>query len=309
MPTSFIPVVLIIYMLILLAMAFFTLLERKLIGYIQIRKGPNKVGVMGLPQPFADALKLFTKEHAHPTMANMAPFYTAPTLSLILALTLWSLYPSGSPSVIMSFSILFFLAVSSLSVYATLTAGWASNSKYALLGALRGIAQTISYEVSMALVLLAALMISQIYNFVDSSFHSLSWAALIFPPIFMIWFITMLAETNRTPFDLAEGESELVSGFNTEYSSGPFALIFMAEYTSILAMSMFSSTIFSTQFPLTMLGDLFTTLKTLMLASLFIWVRATLPRMRYDHLMDLTWKTFLPFILAALMILLTLIIL
>uniref|UniRef100_A0AAU6QG62 NADH-ubiquinone oxidoreductase chain 1 n=1 Tax=Prionospio sanmartini TaxID=3050092 RepID=A0AAU6QG62_9ANNE len=297
MPISYILSTFITFVLILLAMAFFTLLERKILGYIQIRKGPNKVGIMGLPQPFADALKLFAKEQAHPSMTNYTPFYFAPMLSLILALLLWALYPTNTPSLLLPFGILLFLCISSLNVYSTLAAGWSSNSKYSLIGALRGIAQTISYEVSMSLILLTALLTFNTYNFLTPSFNSLVPATILLFPMAILWFITMLAETNRTPFDLAEGESELVSGFNTEYSSGPFALIFMAEYTSILAMSMFTSALFTSSY-LYMMSDLYFAIKTLMIAVLFIWVRGTLPRMRYDRLMALTWKSFLPSVIA-----------
>uniref|UniRef100_A0AAU6QGB7 NADH-ubiquinone oxidoreductase chain 1 n=1 Tax=Prionospio sp. 3 MH-2023 TaxID=3059271 RepID=A0AAU6QGB7_9ANNE len=303
MPVTYILSTTLTFILILLAMAFFTLLERKILGYIQIRKGPNKVGIMGLPQPFADALKLFVKEQAHPTMTNYTPFYFAPTLSLILALLLWALYPTNTPSIILPFGILLFLCISSLNVYSTLMAGWSSNSKYSLIGALRSIAQTISYEVSMSLILLSALLSFNSYNFITPSFNTLSWPMILMLPMALLWFITMLAETNRTPFDLAEGESELVSGFNTEYSSGPFALIFMAEYTSILAMSMFTTALFSSS-NMMILSDLYFATKTTMVAILFIWVRGTLPRMRYDRLMALTWKTFLPAILALLIFLL-----
>uniref|UniRef100_A0AAU6QGW3 NADH-ubiquinone oxidoreductase chain 1 n=1 Tax=Prionospio sp. 6 MH-2023 TaxID=3059274 RepID=A0AAU6QGW3_9ANNE len=303
MPLSFLISTTTIFLLILLAMAFFTLLERKILGYIQTRKGPNKVGIMGLPQPFADAIKLFVKEQAHPLMTNYTPFYFAPILSLFLALFLWSLYPTSTPSSILTFGILLFLCISSLNVYATLLAGWSSNSKYSLIGALRSIAQTISYEVSMSLILLASLLLSQSYNFISPAFLQISWPMILILPMFIIWFITMLAETNRTPFDLAEGESELVSGFNTEYSSGPFALIFMAEYTSILAMSMFTTALFSSS-GLSSISDLLFSMKTLFFASLFIWVRGTLPRMRYDRLMALTWKSFLPSVIIFLMLLL-----
>jgi NADH-ubiquinone oxidoreductase chain 1 len=186
MPISFILSTLIIFILTLLAIAFFTLLERKILGYIQIRKGPNKVGIIGLPQPFADALKLFAKEQAHPSIINYTPFYVAPILRLILALILWSLHPTSSPSIILSFGIILFLCVSSLNVYTTLSAGWASNSKYALIGALRSVAQTISYEVRISLILLCSLLITGTYNFISSSSHFLSRTAIIILPLFML---------------------------------------------------------------------------------------------------------------------------
>uniref|UniRef100_A0AAU6QGC0 NADH-ubiquinone oxidoreductase chain 1 n=1 Tax=Prionospio sp. 4 MH-2023 TaxID=3059272 RepID=A0AAU6QGC0_9ANNE len=297
MPISYTLSTFLTFVLILLAMAFFTLLERKILGYIQIRKGPNKVGIMGLPQPFADALKLFLKEQALPSMTNYAPFYFAPMLSLVLALLLWALYPTSTPSLLLPFGILLFLSISSLNVYSTLVAGWSSNSKYSLIGALRSIAQTISYEVSMSLILLTALLAFNSYNFISSAFNTFIPTIFLISPMAIIWFITMLAETNRTPFDLAEGESELVSGFNTEYSSGPFALIFMAEYTSILAMSLFTAALFTSS-QTGVLEDFYFAIKTLLIAVAFIWVRGTLPRMRYDRLMSLTWKTFLPAVIS-----------
>lgn len=304
MPLSYTVSTITTFLLILLAIAFFTLLERKVLGYIQIRKGPNKVGIMGLPQPFADALKLFLKEQAHPSVTNYTPFYFAPLLRLILALLLWAIFPTTTPNYYIPFSILLFLCISSLRVYGTLGAGWSSNSKYALLGALRGVAQTISYEVRISLILIATLFITQTYNLFYTAFITTSWAALIIFPILLIWLVTMLAETNRTPFDMAEGESELVSGFNTEYRRGPFALIFIAEYTRILAIRMFSVAIFSSALSTPVLSDLFFTLKTLFVAFGFIWVRGTLPRIRYDRLMALTWKTFLPGVLRALILML-----
>uniref|UniRef100_UPI0030E35F0B NADH dehydrogenase subunit 1 n=1 Tax=Glyphohesione klatti TaxID=3053539 RepID=UPI0030E35F0B len=291
------------YLMALLAMAFFTLLERKAIGYFQLRKGPNKVGIMGLPQPFADALKLFCKEQAKPNMSNFIPFLTAPMLSLFLALLLWSLYPHSSPSIFLTFSAILFLCISSLNVYATLSAGWFSNSKYALLGALRGVAQTISYEVSMALILISALILSNTYSLLHMKLYQWTPLSIMMFPLFIIWFITMLAETNRTPFDFAEGESELVSGFNTEYSSGSFALIFMAEYSNIIGMSFISSTLFMTCIPINcLMSDAQLILQTLFLSFLFIWIRATFPRLRYDRLMSLTWKSFLPISLGMLFI-------
>nr|YP_010838228.1 NADH dehydrogenase subunit 1 [Clavisyllis tenjini]WGF21037.1 NADH dehydrogenase subunit 1 [Clavisyllis tenjini] len=290
------------YFMALAAMAFFTLLERKAIGYFQLRKGPNKVGFMGLPQPLADALKLFTKEMSKPSQANFMPFIMAPLLGLVLSLILWSLYPSFSPLSFYKFGVLVFLVISSLSVYIVLGAGWTSNSKYALLGALRGVAQTISYEVSMSLILLSSLMFSYSFN-LQLMFHHISfYMMVILFPLSLIWFTTLLAETNRTPFDFVEGESELVSGFNTEFSSGSFAMIFMAEYLNIITMSFLTVLLFmGVETPLQM-GVILFILKTIFLSFLFIWVRATLPRMRYDHLMSLTWKSFLPISLMFLII-------
>nr|YP_009245132.1 NADH dehydrogenase subunit 1 [Amynthas jiriensis]AMR74070.1 NADH dehydrogenase subunit 1 [Amynthas jiriensis] len=285
----------------LVAMAFYTLMERKFLGYFHLRKGPNKVGLMGLPQPFSDAIKLFVKEQAKPTPANKSPFMVAPTMGLVLALMMWAIYPHSHQSFFFQFSVLYFLCISSMNVYSTFMAGWSSNSKYALLGALRGVAQTISYEVSMSLILLSTLVLVMTMDFTKMT--SYSWILLMMTPLATVWFITNLAETNRTPFDFAEGESELVSGFNVEYSSGLFAMIFMAEYMNILVMSLFTSIIFMSM-PSMMMSNMIMLLKTLMLAMLFVWVRATFPRMRYDHLMNLTWKSFLPMSLTMLLLML-----
>lgn len=301
MVVSYFTFVVIVSLLILLSIAFFTLLERKILGYIQIRKGPNKVGVVGLPQPFADAIKLFIKEQAHPSISHYGPFYFAPIFSLILALLLWRLYPTSFRTVILVFSVLLFLCISSLNVYATLAAGWVSNSKYSLIGSLRRVAQTISYEVRIALILLCALLARQCFDFLGCLYGRRRWVGVMILPFFSFWFITILAETNRTPFDLAEGESELVSGFNTEYRRGPFALIFMAEYTSILAISIVTISVFTRSFGL-LLEDLLTAVKIVFCGGVFIWVRGTLPRMRYDRLIRLTWKVFLPFVLGGLVI-------
>lgn len=287
------------YILALVAIAFYTLIERKFLGYFQLRKGPNKVILIGLPQPFADAIKLFTKEQANPTPANISPYIFAPVLGLILALILWVLFPHSNPSSFLIYGALYFLCVSSINVYTTFIAGWCSNSKYALLGALRGIAQTISYEVSIALIILSVLILQKSIDL--NMIKCLSWIILIIIPLFIIWFITNLAETNRTPFDFAEGESELVSGFNVEYSAGLFALIFMAEYINILFIRLLSATIFIGSIPFFI--DLQLIIKTIILATLFVWIRATLPRIRYDNLIYLTWKRFLPFSLAAIILL------
>nr|BDQ44016.1 NADH dehydrogenase subunit 1 [Amynthas purpuratus] len=299
MSITFFTSILLSLVMALVAMAFYTLMERKFLGYFHLRKGPNKVGLMGLPQPFSDAIKLFVKEQAKPTPANKSPFMVAPTMGLVLALLMWAIYPHSHQSFFMQFSVLYFLCVSSMNVYSTFMAGWSSNSKYALLGALRGVAQTISYEVSMSLILLSALVL--IMNMDFTKMTSYSWIMLMLLPLTITWFITNLAETNRTPFDFAEGESELVSGFNIEYSSGLFAMIFMAEYMNILVMSLFTSIIFMSM-PNMMMSDMILLLKTLLLAMLFVWVRATFPRMRYDHLMNLTWKSFLPMSLTCLLL-------
>nr|AXA45366.1 NADH dehydrogenase subunit 1 [Mitromorpha fischeri] len=284
------------YICILLAVAFFTLFERKGLSYIQIRKGPNKVGMAGLPQPLADAAKLLTKEIAKPTMANHSLYFLAPIFSFILALLLWQLYPSMSSSSYFKWGVLFFLCVSSLNVYGTLLAGWASNSKYALLGSLRAIAQTISYEVSMALILLFPLFLVSSFSFTEiSKSQSSIWFVFIMIPVALIWFTTCVAETNRAPFDFAEGESELVSGFNIEYGAAGFALIFLAEYANILVMSLFSAVLFFGGSSVILIqGDLVLMLKVLFFAFAFIWIRGSYPRFRYDLLMNLTWKAFLP---------------
>nr|QFZ89628.1 NADH dehydrogenase subunit 1 [Megascolecidae sp. SC201704-01] len=299
MSITFFTSILLSLVLALVAMAFYTLMERKFLGYFHFRKGPNKVGLMGVPQPFSDAIKLFVKEQSKPAPSNKAPFMVAPTMGLILALMMWAIFPHSHQSFFLQFSVLYFLCVSSMNVYATFMAGWSSNSKYALLGALRGVAQTISYEVSMSLILLSALVLTMTMDF--TKMISYSWMLAMLMPLTIIWFITNLAETNRTPFDFSEGESELVSGFNVEYSGGLFAMIFMAEYMNILVMSLFTSIIFMSM-PNMVMSDMLLLMKTLLLAMLFVWVRATFPRMRYDHLMNLTWKSFLPLSLTCLML-------
>nr|UEP15882.1 NADH dehydrogenase subunit 1 [Neocaridina davidi] len=282
---------LILIIFVLVAVAFVTLLERKVLGYIQIRKGPNVVGYGGILQPFADAVKLFTKEQTFPTLSNFIPYYLSPIFSLFVALLVWVVLPYNLGMVSFKMSVLFFLCCTSLGVYTTMGAGWASNSKYSLLGCLRAVAQTISYEVSLALILLSFLLLVggvDLALFSDYQ-RSMDFIFLTFP-LALVWFASCLAETNRTPFDFAEGESELVSGFNTEYSAGGFALIFMAEYASILFMSALFCMIF-------LGGDLMSVIfyfKTVFIAFCFIWVRGTLPRFRYDKLMYLAWKSFLP---------------
>nr|YP_010714911.1 NADH dehydrogenase subunit 1 [Neohydnus jiuzhaigouensis]WDE20725.1 NADH dehydrogenase subunit 1 [Neohydnus jiuzhaigouensis] len=282
---------LLLLILVLIGVAFLTLLERKLLGYIQIRKGPNKVGLIGILQPFGDAIKLFTKEQVFPYMSNLNLYFFSPILNLFLSLLLWMCMPFYSEFLNFNFSLLFFLVVSSLGVYTVMIAGWSSNSNYAMLGSMRAVAQTISYEVSLALILICFLFMILNFNFIMfMKIQKYLWLLFLMFPLCLMWFVSGLAETNRSPFDFAEGESELVSGFNVEYSSAGFAMIFLAEYSSILFMSMICSMLF--------LGANYYSwmffMKIVFFSFLWIWVRGTLPRYRYDKLMYMAWKSYLP---------------
>nr|YP_002808535.1 NADH dehydrogenase subunit 1 [Scylla olivacea]ACO07215.1 NADH dehydrogenase subunit 1 [Scylla olivacea] len=282
---------LVLIICVLVGVAFVTLLERKILGYIQIRKGPNKVGYMGLLQPFSDAVKLFSKEQTMPIMSNFIVYYLCPVFSLFLSLLVWSVMPYDVGLVSFNMSILFFFCCLGMGVYSVMVAGWASNCKYSLLGSLRSVAQTISYEVSLALILLSFIVLLGGFSLeLFVKYQNYIWFMFLSLPLSLIWFASCLAETNRTPFDFAEGESELVSGFNTEYSSGGFALIFMAEYSSILFMSVLFVIVFLGSSPCSPMFYL----KSMFLAFIFVWVRGTLPRLRYDKLMYLAWKSFLP---------------
>lgn len=274
-----------------MGVAFLTLLERKVLGYIQIRKGPNKVGICGVPQPFADAIKLFTKEQTFPVASNYLPYYISPIIRLFLALIIWAVYPYTTTIFRFTLGLLFFLACTRIGVYTVMVAGWASNSNYALLGGLRAVAQTISYEVRLAIIILTFVFLIGGYNLnIFYVYQENVWFIVYLFPLSCLWFASCLAETNRTPFDFAEGESELVSGFNVEYRRGGFALIFMAEYARILFIRM----LFSLMFMGFNYYNFIYILKLSLMAFTFIWVRGTLPRFRYDKLMYLAWKRFLP---------------
>nr|YP_009905850.1 NADH dehydrogenase subunit 1 [Raja brachyura]QLI52406.1 NADH dehydrogenase subunit 1 [Raja brachyura]QNR01186.1 NADH dehydrogenase subunit 1 [Raja brachyura] len=287
---------------VLLATAFLTLVERKILGYMQLRKGPNVVGPYGLLQPIADGLKLFTKEPVRPSHSSHFLFLITPTTALTLALLMWMPLPLPHSILNLNLGLLFILAISSLTVYTILGSGWASNSKYALMGALRAVAQTISYEVTLGLILLSLVIMTggftlHTFNFAQETV----WLLIPAWPLAMMWYISTLAETNRAPFDLTEGESELVSGFNIEYAGGPFALFFLAEYSNILMMNTLSVILFmGTSYNplLPQISTLSLMIKATMLTLLFLWIRASYPRFRYDQLMHLVWKNFLPLTLA-----------
>lgn len=267
------------------------LFERKILGYIQIRKGPNKVGYMGIIQSFGDAIKLFIKEQFLPSSSNFFIYYFSPVASLFIILLLWSLVSFNSFSVNFMWGGLFFFCCTSFGVYTLIGRGWSSNSNYAILGAMRGVAQTISYEVRMALILLSVIFLVGHYRIKNIGLsQSWLWFVVYLFPIFICWVVSCLAETNRTPFDFAEGESELVSGFNIEYGSGGFAFLFLAEYGRIIFISYLISILFFGGG----LSFLLINLIGCFFCFWFIWIRGTIPRYRYDKLMFLAWKSFLP---------------
>lgn len=290
---------LVLIICVIVGVAFLTLFERKILGYIQIRKGPNKLGLMGIFQPFRDAIKLFTKEQVYPYVSNYIVYYLCPVFSLFLVLFIWLCVPLIIKLFSFNLGVLFFLVCTRLGVYRIIVAGWSSNSSYSLLGGLRAVAQTISYEVRLALIFLSFIFLVSGFSFLEFYFkQQYIWIIILGLPLAYVWLISSLAETNRTPFDFAEGESELVSGFNVEYSSGGFALIFLAEYARILFIRM----LFRVLFLGSNLFSLIFYLKLVFIAFFFIWVRGTIPRFRYDKLIYLAWKSYLTFSLCFLVL-------
>nr|YP_009459907.1 NADH dehydrogenase subunit 1 [Cheumatopsyche speciosa]AUT18172.1 NADH dehydrogenase subunit 1 [Cheumatopsyche speciosa] len=285
---------------VLVAVAFFTLLERKFLGYIQFRKGPNKLGLIGIVQPFSDAIKLFAKEFYFPFKSNMSFYLISPIFSLFLSLMIWLIFPYLEGLNFLGMGFLFFLCLLSFGVYLVMMSGWSSNSNFSFLGGVRAIVQTISYEVSLIFLFLSVIILVMNFNLINIFIYQQSISFFYFMiPIGLMIFVSLLAECNRTPFDFSEGESELVSGFNVEYGGSMFALLFLSEYASILFMSLIYVIFFwgSSYFGVLMF------LKISVIASVFIWVRGTLPRYRYDKLMGLTWKIFLPVSLGSFMLL------
>lgn len=286
---------------LLVAVAFVTLAERKVLGSMQLRKGPSVVGFMGLMQAIADGVKLFTKETIIPNHSNKWVFLIAPVLGFTLALLSWVVIPFGEGEVIIDgkLGILYLMAISSIGVYSIIMSGWGSNSQYALLGAIRAAAQMISYEVSIGIIILAVVISSGQLNLTGIVLGQESiWYLIPQLPAFIMFVVSALAETNRSPFDIAEGESELVSGFNVEYSGMSFALFFLAEYSHIILMSAITSLLFLGGWLGPVEGIPWLAIKIVMMVYVFIWVRGSYPRMRYDQLMALLWKSYLPLSLA-----------
>ncbi len=302
-----------IVMPVTIGVAYFTYFERKVIGYMQGRRGPNRVGPLGLLQPFADVFKMLFKELVIPTHANRFLFLLAPLLALAPALTAWAVVPFNDWLVLADIDagLLFVLALTSTGVYGILIAGWASNSKYALLGGLRSAAQTVSYEIAMGFALVGVVVLAGTLNLTGivhaQSGGIFSWFWLPLLPLFVIYFISGVAETNRAPFDVAEGESEIVAGFHVEYSGSGFAVFFLAEYANMILISALASLLFlggwlSPFQGIPLLGETFLgqggihwfLLKTAVFCFLYLWFRATFPRYRYDQIMRLGWKVFIP---------------
>lgn len=288
---------------VLTAVSYLTWAERKIIGWMQIRCGPNRVGPFGLLQPLADAVKLFFKETILPTTANKGVFILAPMITLVTALAAWATVPFTETLVVtnLNIGVLYILAMSSIGVYGIIMAGWASNSRWAFLGGMRSAAQMVSYEICMGFAIVPVVLLSGSLNLVDIvKAQENVWFVVPLFPVFVIFFIAIVAETNRSPFDLPEAEAELVAGYNTDYSAMTFALFFLGEYSSMIMLSTLCSILFLGGWlpPLELLsfipGIVWLILKTGFILFVFLWIRATFPRYRYDQLMRLGWKVFLP---------------
>nr|AHX97845.1 NADH dehydrogenase subunit 1 [Afrocampsis griseosetosus] len=280
--------------MIMMGVAFLTLFERKIMGLYHTRKGPNKVGFLGALQPFSDAMKLLTKEFFIPLKSNFFIYIMSPMLMLILSLMMWMIYPFVTNLINFNLSMLYLLSIMSINVYGLMLSGWSSNSMYPMIGSIRSIAQSISYEVIFSISLLIPLTFNNTFNInLYINTHKYIWLSFLFFPIFLILLTTMLAEISRTPFDLSESESELVSGFNTEYSNSKFILIFLAEYSNLMFMMFLLNLLF---FYNNMLNYQFY-INLLVMIFFITWIRMTYPRLRYDKLMSLCWFYFLPFIL------------
>jgi len=273
----------------LIAIAFYTLAERKFLGYLQYRKGPNKPRIIAISIPLADAVKLFLKEEKNTININSKYYLVSPSSIITISLLLWATYPHYSILLFIKFGALYFLAITSIRIYTTFMAGWRSNSKWGLLGALRGIAQSISYEVRISLILILLVIHPLSINIQKITQYYYNWIIVLTIPLAIIWIISILAETHRTPFDFREGESELVSGFNIEYRSSPFAIIFIAEYINILLIRLLSATIL-----IRSCSNIDIIIKTVTVSLIFIWARGSLPRARYDILIDALWKKIIP---------------
>lgn len=280
-------------LILLVGVAFLTLLERKLLGYVQYRKGPNKLGFIGIIQPFSDAIKLFNKELFYIFKSNQYIYYLCPIVRFLMILVIWMVYPFITNIYFINYSILFLILVIRISGYILLIIGWSSNSTYSLLGALRSVAQTLSYEVRFIFIVLVLMLIRERYSLIDfSKWQVYIWYLIYIFPVFVMFFVRVLAELNRSPIDFIEGESELVSGFNIEYFRGGFALIFMGEYGIIIFFRMLICFLF-----ISIRRVLIIFLYINIFCILIIFMRGLLPRMRYDELMYLCWKIILPLVL------------